>query len=69
MRLTAGRLSALIWAVAMALPAAALAHELLRSSSPAAQSVLMSPPREIRLTFTEAPELTFTRIRLVGSAG
>lgn len=69
MRLTAGRLSALIWAVAMALPAAALAHGLLRSSSPAAQSVLMSPPREIRLTFTEAPELTFTRIRLVGSAG
>lgn len=69
MRLPAGRLSALIWAVSMALPAAALAHGLLRSSSPAAQSVLMSPPREIRLTFTEAPELTFTRIRLVGPAG
>lgn len=69
MRLTAGRLSAIIWAVAIALPGAALAHGLLRSSSPAARSVLTSQPRVIRLTFTEAPELTFTRIRLVGPAG
>lgn len=69
MRLGAGRLSAIVLAVAIALPGAALAHGLLRSSSPAAQSVLTSPPRVIRLTFTEAPELTFTRIRLVGPAG
>ncbi|MEX1185203.1 MAG: CopD family protein [Gemmatimonadaceae bacterium] len=69
MRFGAGRLSAIVWAVAIALPGAALAHGLLRSSSPAAQSVLTSPPRVIRLTFTEAPELTFTRIRLAGPAG
>lgn len=69
MRLGAGRLSAIVLVVAIILPGAALAHGLLRSSSPAAQSVLTSPPRVIRLTFTEAPELTFTRIRLVGPAG
>lgn len=69
MKLKSGRLSVLVWVVAMALPHVALAHGLLRSSSPAAESVLTRPPRDIRLTFTEAPELTFTRIRLVGPAG
>lgn len=63
------RLSMIICAVALALPAVAFAHGLLRSSSPAAKSVLMGPPRAIWLEFTEAPELTFTRIKLVGPAG
>lgn len=69
MRFQPFRVAVIVSAVAIALPGAALAHGLLRSSSPAAQSVLTSPPRVIRLTFTEAPELTFTRIRLVGPAG
>src|SRR5687768_4114584 len=53
----------------IAVPSAAAAHGLLRSSSPAADSVLAAPPAEIRLTFTEAPELTFTRVRLIGPDG
>ena len=53
----------------VAAPSAAGAHGLLRSSSPAADSVLAAPPSEIRLTFTEAPELTFTRVRLMGPDG
>ena len=56
-------------ALVLAVPSAAGAHGLLRSSSPAADSVLASPPSEIRLTFTEAPELTFTRVRLMGPDG
>lgn len=59
----------LICLLALALPSAAFGHGLLRSSVPAAQSVLTVAPRELRLTFTEAPELTFTRIRLVGPSG
>jgi putative copper export protein/methionine-rich copper-binding protein CopC len=60
----------LIAAVALlAVPSAAGAHGLLRSSSPAADSVLVVPPSEIRLTFTEAPELAFTRVRLMGADG
>lgn len=47
----------------------ALAHGLLRSSAPAANSVLATSPSEIRLTFTEAPERAFTRIRLIGPGG
>ena len=34
-----------------------------------ADSVLRASPPEIRLTFSEAPEATFTRIRLFGPAG
>lgn len=50
-------------------PQVSSAHGLLRSSSPAADSVLAMSPREIRLTFTEAPERRFTRIRLIGPDG
>lgn len=53
----------------LAAPSVALGHGLLRSSSPSAKSVLTTPPREIRLTFTEAPERTFTRIRLIAATG
>lgn len=55
--------------LALAAPSVALGHGLLRSSTPPAKSVLATPPREIRLTFTEAPERTFTRIRLIGATG
>lgn len=64
-----------MWRICMAasllaaMPEASFAHGLLRSSSPAADSVIATSPREIRLTFTEAPERTFTRIRLIGPAG
>lgn len=60
---------AVLFAIALMLPRSVLAHGLLRASAPAAKSVLTAPPREIRLTFTEAPERTFTRIRLIGATG
>lgn len=66
--LRAVRLIAAI-SLVLAVPSAASAHGLLRSSSPAADTVLAAPPGEIRLTFTEAPELTFTRVRLIGPDG
>lgn len=56
-------------ALIVAVPSVAGAHGLLRSSSPAADSVVRDPPTELRLTFTEAPERTFTRVRLFGAAG
>lgn len=59
----------LLAVLALAAPSVAMGHGLLRSSSPAAKSTLVTSPREIRLTFTEAPERTFTRIRLVGATG
>jgi len=50
-------------------PGLALAHGALKSSIPAKGAHLASVPLEIRLTFTEAPELTFTRIELIGPDG
>ena len=46
-------------------PAIAIAHGALKRSSPASGAHLSVAPRELRLTFTEAPELAFTRIRLL----
>lgn len=50
-------------------PTSAFAHGKLKSSQPSAGALLGEAPREIRLTFTEAPELTFTRIELTGPDG
>lgn len=66
------RISARTFAFVVAaaiLPSVAIAHGLLRSSSPAAKSVIRESPRELRLTFTEAPERRFTSVRLYGPAG
>ena len=49
----------------LATPQLALAHAKLRSSSPAAGSTVTAAPRELRLTFSEKPELAFTRITLL----
>ena len=50
----------------LATPAAALAHGELKSSVPASGSRLAVAPMELRLTFTEAVEMTFTRVELIG---
>lgn len=50
-------------------PGAAFAHGLLQSSTPAANTRLHSAPRELRLVFTESPELGFTRVTLAGPNG
>lgn len=50
-------------------PSPVLAHGALKSSVPAKGAHLTAAPRELRLTFTEAPELTFTRVELIGPDG
>lgn len=50
-------------------PRPALAHLHLRQSVPAARAVLDTVPREIRLVFTEAPQLSVSTIRLLSSDG
>ncbi len=48
------------------LPASALAHGRLKGSAPSAGSQLLEVRRELRLDFTEAPDLTFSSVRLTG---
>lgn len=67
------RVLALAFAVALGLllatPRLALAHLHLRHSSPAAKSVLDTVPRELRLVFTEPPQLAVSSIRLFAADG
>ena len=49
--------------------AARLPHVALRRSEPAEGDHLAVAPRRITLWFTERPEVAFTRMRLVGTAG
>ena len=51
------------------LPGTALAHGRLKSSVPAAGAHLSAVPAQIRLDFSESPELTFSAIRLQGPDG
>ena len=53
----------------LATPKLALAHLHLRSSVPAAQAVVDTVPREIRLVFTEAPQVSVSSIRLLAADG
>jgi putative copper export protein/methionine-rich copper-binding protein CopC len=48
---------------------AVFAHGVLQSSSPANGAHLTAAPRELRLTFSEAPELGIARIQLTGPDG
>lgn len=52
--------SALVW------PAVISAHTVLRRSEPANRAVLRVAPRVIRLTFSEPPQLAFTKVELIG---
>jgi putative copper export protein/methionine-rich copper-binding protein CopC len=53
-------------AVLLLVPALAVAHGALRSSTPAKGAHLAEVPRTLRLTFNEAPALSFSRIELRG---
>lgn len=53
-----------LWFVLALTPAAALGHGLLKSSSPA-DKAHTAAPRELRLVFTERPELSLTRVALL----
>ncbi len=50
-------------------PSAALAHPFLRRSTPAAADTVATSPLQLRLTFSEAIELRFSRLELVGADG
>lgn len=50
-------------------PALLFAHAHLLRSSPAASAALTTPPRQLRLWFSERPELRFTVLTLADSAG
>ena len=52
-----------------AMPEVARAHGRLKSSAPAAGAHLGTIPRELRLEFSEVPELTFSSVKLTGSKG
>lgn len=62
-------LAGLVAILMLSAPSSALAHGGLKSSTPARGAVLDSAPREIRLVFTEAAELAFTRVELRGPDG
>ena len=50
-------------------PESALAHGRLKASSPGAGAHLGMVPRQLRLDFSEVPDLTFSRVSLVGPGG
>ena len=50
-------------------PAPLLAHGRLKSSSPSAGEHLTQVPKQIRLDFSESPELLFTSVRLLAANG
>lgn len=69
-----GNVSSRRWLAAIALfalvlPSTAHAHGRLKSSLPAAGTLVTAVPRELRLDFTESPDLTFSSIRLLSASG
>ncbi|MBV9880906.1 MAG: copper resistance protein CopC/CopD [Gemmatirosa sp.] len=68
-RRAARALLALCALLALLAPAVADAHGHLKSAAPAPGARLAAVPRELRLTFTEAPALAFTRVELRDAAG
>ena len=61
--------SVLLSLLLLAAPGVAFAHGRLKSSSPGAGAHLGTAPRELRLDFSEAPDLTFSSVMLVGADG
>jgi putative copper export protein/methionine-rich copper-binding protein CopC len=59
----------LVLLLSAVIPRVAWGHGGLKSSSPAANSVMARPVTEIRLGFSEAPEPTFTSVSLTRSGG
>ena len=64
-----GTKSILLSLLLLAAPGVAFAHGRLKSSSPANGAHLGTAPRELRLDFSEAPDLTFSSVKLVGTDG
>jgi methionine-rich copper-binding protein CopC len=68
LRSTFGRLQipATALSLSLGLPATALAHANLVSATPAAKSMAMPPPTELRLKFSEGIEIKFTKVKVTG---
>ena len=62
--LIAGVAGAVVTAV-LSMPQIALAHAKLKSSLPAANATVSDAPHELRLTFTEKPELAVSKVILL----
>lgn len=62
-------IGALAIAAMLASPVDAYAHTRLKSSSPSSGAHLSVVPRQIRLDFSEVPDLTFTTVQLVDPSG
>jgi methionine-rich copper-binding protein CopC len=62
-------LSAAVLCAAAPADARSAFHLRLVSSDPAADATLAAPPAALRLTFSEAPELAVTTVRLQGPGG
>jgi copper transport protein len=56
-------------AICLVMPVELFAHPTLRRAVPARGEQLSTAPRELRLTFAPPPELTFSRLRLLGPGG
>lgn len=67
--ITSRRAWAALAALLLAVPTSASAHGGLKNSIPARDEVVTQPVREVRLEFTEKPEMAFTTIRITGPAG
>lgn len=67
--LTATALLLLALVCALALPAAAAAHAVLESSDPAADSSVAAPPEHVVLTFSEAPAVDLSLVRVLDESG
>ena len=69
-RVAAGALAAIVAVGALAaLPFPVTAHALLKSSDPAANSVVETAPDVITMTFTEAPDPTLSRVSVLDASG
>jgi putative copper export protein/methionine-rich copper-binding protein CopC len=62
-------LGGLVAALLLSAPTTVFAHGGLKSSVPASGATLSAAPTELRLVFTEAVELAFTRVELRGPTG
>ncbi len=63
------RLCAILVLSLLAAPQIASAHGRLKSSSPSAGAHLGTAPRELRLEFSEVPDLAFSRVKLLAPGG
>jgi copper transport protein len=65
----ASALSAILLLAALAWPAGAAAHSLLKASDPTKGATLGSSPSAVKLTFTEAPDVRLTSVKVLDASG